>query len=39
MKRTSNFKPHDVSSEQRSDETLLLRSNAEMGDVVDTSAD
>ena len=39
MKRTSNFKPHDVSSEQRSDGTLLLRSNAEMGDVVDTSAD
>ena len=39
MKRTSNFKPHDVSGEQRSDETLLLRSNAEMGDVVDTSAD
>ena len=39
MKRTSNFKPHDVSSEQRSDETLLLRSNTEMGDVVDTSAD
>ena len=39
MKRTSNFKPHDVSSEQRSDETLLLRSNAKMGDVVDTSAD
>ena len=39
MKRTSNFKPHDVSSEQRSDEILLLRSNAEMGDVVDTSAD
>jgi feruloyl-CoA synthase len=39
MKRTSSFKPHDVSSEQRSDETLLLRSNAEMGDVVDTSAD
>ena len=39
MKRTSNFKPHDVSGEQRSDGTLLLRSNAEMGDVVDTSAD
>ena len=39
MKRTSNFKPHDVSSEERSDGTLLLRSNAEMGDVVDTSAD
>ena len=39
MKRTSNFKPHDVSSEQRGDGTLLLRSNAEMGDVVDTSAD
>ena len=39
MKRTSNFKPHDVSSEQRSDGTLLLCSNAEMGDVVDTSAD
>jgi feruloyl-CoA synthase len=39
MKRTSNFKPHDVSSEQRSDGTLLLRSNTEMGDVVDTSAD
>ena len=39
MKRTSNFKPHDVSSEQRSDGTLLLRSNAEMGDVVYTSAD
>jgi len=39
MERTSNFKPHDVSSEQRSDGTLLLRSNAEMGDVVDTSAD
>jgi feruloyl-CoA synthase len=39
MKRTSNFKPHDVSSEQRSDGTLLLRSNSEMGDVVDTSAD
>ena len=39
MKRTSNFKPHDVSSERRSDGTLLLRSNAEMGDVVDTSAD
>ena len=39
MKRTSNFKPHDVSSEQRSDGALLLRSNAEMGDVVDTSAD
>ena len=38
MKRTSNFKPHDVSGEQRSDGTLLLRSNAEMGDVVDTSA-
>ena len=39
MKRTSNFKPHDVSSERRGDGTLLLRSNAEMGDVVDTSAD
>ena len=39
MKRTSNFKPHDVSSERRSDGTFLLRSNAEMGDVVDTSAD
>lgn len=39
MKRTSNFKPHNVSSEQRSDGTLLLRSNTEMGDVVDTSAD
>ena len=39
MKRTSNFKPHDVSGEQRSDGTLLLRSNAEMGDVVYTSAD
>ena len=39
MKRTSNFKPHDVSSEQRNDGTLLLRSNAETGDVVDTSAD
>ena len=39
MKRTLNFKPHDVSGEQRSDGTLLLRSNAEMGDVVDTSAD
>ena len=26
MKRTSNFKPHDVSGEQRSDGTLLLRS-------------
>ena len=39
MKRTSNFKPHDVSGEQRSDGTLLLCSNAEMGDVVDTSAD
>ena len=39
MKRTSNFKPHDVSSERRSDGTLLLRSNAGMGDVVDTSAD
>ena len=39
MKRTSNFKPHDVSSERRGDGTLLLRSNAEMGNVVDTSAD
>ena len=39
MKRTSNFRPHDVSSEQHSDGTLILRSNAEMGDVVDTSAD
>lgn len=39
MKRTSKFRPHDVSSEQRSDGTLLLSSNAEMGDVVDTSAD
>lgn len=39
MKRTSNFKPHDVSSERRGDGTLLLRSNAEMGEQVDTSAD
>ena len=39
MKRTSNFKPHDVSSDRRSDGTFLLRSNAEMGDVVDTSDD
>ena len=39
MQRTSNFKRHDVTREERSDGTLLLRSNIEMGTVVETSAD
>ena len=39
MKRTTNFKPHDVFREERSDGTVLLRSNIEMGAGVDTSAD
>ena len=34
MQRTSNFKRHDVTREERIDGTLLLRSNIEMGTVV-----
>lgn len=39
MKRTSDYEPHNVTCEQRDNGTLFLRSNMDLGPVVDTSAD
>ena len=39
MKRTSNFRPHSVSREDRADSSILLRSNLAIGPVVETTGD
>jgi len=39
MKRTSNFRPHDVSKTDRSDGTILLNSNTPLGPVARSTGD
>ena len=38
MKRTSDYLPHDVAREDRSDGSILLRSNTPLGRVVRSTA-